>query len=511
MGLSLLNWLRSMKREWKTAFVSTFLFALLIHIYKFTNTLPNHDSLFNYYSDQNVLGSGRWLLSIACGFSSWFDLPWVTGLISVFFIALTVVIIVDIFEITNPVLICLCGGLLAAFPGITETFFFGFTADGYMIAMFLSALSVRFVQVENIGIRSCILSGACICCSCGIYQGYVAFGLVLALFDLVLIILEDRCSPEKLRKWILAQVLIYISALASYYMIWKGIMWLDGSSANDYQGISTLSLSLRTILQGIPKTIKTMILLLLEWNVLEHHWTLYGVLNMIFLIFFAIGLLAAIRKTGTCRQYGRSLLLLLCLAAVPFAACVWFFVSPEVSYRPMMLVSIALVYIFSAVLYERYAQRNAKNLMALLLSVIIFNNSLVANISYYFMNRMYFATYATASEMVSRIHSLDTDAREIAVVGNVIYEVALDDIEESTQIKLMANMLEKNLIYDDVHLLMFINETFYCDYRLADTEALQSGAIAEAAERMDCWPASSSVQIVDDVIVIKLAEPVITE
>ncbi len=174
-------------------------------------------------------------------------------------------------------------------------------------------------------------------------------------------------------------------------------------------------------------------------------------------------------------------------------------------------MSIALVYIFSAVLYERYAQRNAKNLMALLLSVIIFNNSLVANISYYFMNRMYFATYATASEMVSRIHSLDTDAREIAVVGNVIYEVALDDIEESTQIKLMANMLEKNLIYDDVHLLMFINETFYCDYRLADTEALQSGAIAEAAERMDCWPASSSVQIVDDVIVIKLAEPVITE
>ena len=35
----------------KMAFLSTTIIGLLIHIYKFTNTLPNHDSVYNYYSD----------------------------------------------------------------------------------------------------------------------------------------------------------------------------------------------------------------------------------------------------------------------------------------------------------------------------------------------------------------------------------------------------------------------------------------------------------------------------
>ena len=95
MGEGLLLFYRTkLKKEYKFAFFSTFLIAMLIHLYKFANTLPNHDSVYNYYSDQNILGSGRWALSMACGISSYYDLPWVIGLISCVFIALTVVMIV---------------------------------------------------------------------------------------------------------------------------------------------------------------------------------------------------------------------------------------------------------------------------------------------------------------------------------------------------------------------------------------------------------------------------------
>ena len=65
---------QKIKKSWKIAFVSTFIAGLLVHIYKFTNTLPNHDSVMNYYADQNILGSGRWFLSIACGISSYFEM-----------------------------------------------------------------------------------------------------------------------------------------------------------------------------------------------------------------------------------------------------------------------------------------------------------------------------------------------------------------------------------------------------------------------------------------------------
>lgn len=239
MGAEILCFYRTkLKKEYKIAFISTFFITLLIHLYKFTNTLPNHDSVFNYYSDQNVLGSGRWALSLACGISSYYDLPWINGLLSCIFIALTVVVIVALFELKNPVLIGLTGALLAASPATTETFFFLFTADGYMIAMFLAALSVYFSKIGETRKTRLILSGACIAISCGIYQAYVSFALLLAVCYLIDALLQNKFSEKDYLKWILHQVIIYIVSLAAYYIIWKLCMYLSGTAANNYQGIS---------------------------------------------------------------------------------------------------------------------------------------------------------------------------------------------------------------------------------------------------------------------------------
>lgn len=100
MGENIINLYKTKcRKEWKIAFISTLVIGLFVHIYKFTNYLPNHDSMYNFYSDQNVLGSGRWFLSIACGFSSYFDLPWINGIFALIYIALTSVIIIKLFEV----------------------------------------------------------------------------------------------------------------------------------------------------------------------------------------------------------------------------------------------------------------------------------------------------------------------------------------------------------------------------------------------------------------------------
>ena len=198
MGEGLLLFYRTkLKKEYKFAFFATFLIAILIHLYKFANTLPNHDSVYNYYSDQNILGSGRWALSMACGISSYYDLPWVIGLISCVFIALTVVVIVALFKMKNPVLIGLTGALIASSPATTETFFFLFTADGYMISMFLAALAVYWTRIEESRKSRWIFSGICICVSCGIYQAYVSFALVLAVCYFMDALLDNRHSKEQ--------------------------------------------------------------------------------------------------------------------------------------------------------------------------------------------------------------------------------------------------------------------------------------------------------------------------
>ena len=86
------------KNTWKIAFFSAFIIGFLIHIYKFTNTLLVADSLYNFYSTQDMLASGRWFLSIACAPSSYFDLPWVTGLLSLFYMGIAAAAIAEVFE-----------------------------------------------------------------------------------------------------------------------------------------------------------------------------------------------------------------------------------------------------------------------------------------------------------------------------------------------------------------------------------------------------------------------------
>ena len=82
MGTELIQLIRKkISKEERIAFCTAFLFTLMVHLYKFTNTLLNHDSIYNGYASRNVVGSGRWALTYACGISSYYDLPWVLGLL----------------------------------------------------------------------------------------------------------------------------------------------------------------------------------------------------------------------------------------------------------------------------------------------------------------------------------------------------------------------------------------------------------------------------------------------
>ncbi len=172
---------QNVKQEWKLAFLSAVVFGLLIHTYRFTNSMLNHDALYNVYSSQKMVASGRWFLSIACGFSSYFSLPWMIGVLSVLFLALTTVVVVDIFKAENPVLIVLISGILVSSPAVADTFCFEYTADGYMIAMFLAALSVRLCLFEEKRFWAMVGSGACIRVPLGIKKADTRMGICLRL------------------------------------------------------------------------------------------------------------------------------------------------------------------------------------------------------------------------------------------------------------------------------------------------------------------------------------------
>lgn len=509
MGAGILRFYREkVKKRWKTAFTSAFFLGLLIHLYKFTNTLYIRDSVLNDYASQNIVASGRWFLSAACSLSSWFDLPWLIGLFSLVLIGLTAAVVADLFRMENPVVIVLSSGLLVSFPAVTATFFYEYTADGYMLAMLLAALAARLTAMEGRGALRWLAAGVCLCFSCGIYQAYVSFALTLSICHFLQEALEGRRSTGDCLRWIGAQAAVYAGGLAAYYGVWKLCLRLEGVQATGYQGIDRVGrVDASVFRQAVDNVFYKFRWFMLDWGILEDGWTVYAALNVLFFAALALGLLLAARGSGLFRRPVQLLLSLLAVAAIPFAAFLWYFTSPAVGYHPLMLQGLAAPYIFTAVLYDRWFPPRQSTLAGLLLAAILLNFSVQANIGYFYLHRCYEATYQTCGELLSRVHLLtDMDPIPITVVGSTFDETYLDQGTEARAVRNMYQLLQKTLVYDQGHLVEFMRIAFDCDLVYPPAEERERLAASPEVASMACWPAAGSVAVVDGTVVVKLAD-----
>lgn len=527
------------KKSWKLAFVSAFVVGLLVHMYKFTNTLLGHDSLFNIYGTQNVVRSGRWFLAVACSLSSFFDLPWVNGVLSLIWIGVAAAVVIDIFRIENPVLILLTGGLLVTFPAVTQTFYFEYTADGYMLAMVMAALTVRFSMIGERRKSRLFLSFCCITLTCGIYQAYVSFALVLSLGYFMTELLENRYEKKLYTLWIRNQILIYGLGMAAYYVIWQIAMVCQGNlQPNQYMGIDTIGqIGPGFLWDAVKQTMTSFVSVFMVWNFLRRGLTMYTVLNILFLMAAAYIVVTAVRKSRLYTRKSQMLLFLLCMAAIPFAVFIWFFASQGIQYVVRMEQSVCLLYILCGVLANRWLKPGKSDIAALLLAVIIFNNGVTANMMYQYMHRCYEESYATGVEIATHIHLLDDGTqKEIVIVGLTSW-FSEEEYESGGGLKELALLksIYNNLFSAGSCPALFLSEVVGLElsyYRvnpemevppvdvgsnnwpvsggwtwrfpLAD-EAVKAKLIdTKQVADMPVWPAADSIQVIDDLIVIKL-------
>lgn len=510
MGTELLAFCQErIKRTWKIAFLSAFILFLLIHFYKITNYLPNHDTLYNFYSSQNVVGSGRWFLKYACGISSYFDLPWFNGLLCAVYLGLTTACIVELLDIRNPVVIVLTAGILAGTPSTTETLFFGYTADGYLLGLVLSALSAC-LSCRAGKLSRYMVSAVLLCLACGIYQSCVSFAVMCCICYLVLRLLNSEITVKESWCWIGRHVIIYVVAMVCYYGVWKLILQLEGISATSYQGIDSLGkISIATIIQSCIQSVANILLYFVEWNILEHPISLYASLNIVFLLCFATVVVTALIKSRVYRSAYRLLLILVCLGATVPMLSIWAFISPGVAYRPMMLHGICLYYVLALILFDKWIPARFSTSFAVLVTVIVFNFAVMANISYFWMNKCYEKTYYRGMELMNTIVSTELvngDIKKLAFIGKRVEEVYSDDSLLAQKVHILSMCLEEDLLYDHIHTWLFLEQTFgleidrVLDAQLAELEA------REQVQQMPIWPAEGSSQVVDGVLVVRIGE-----
>lgn len=542
MGESIIKLYRDkVKKKWKTAFLSAVIMGFMVHFYRFTNYFPNHDGLFNFWSTQNMVASGRWFLAPACAISSCFDLPWVIGIFSVLFMALTAVLISEIFEMKNPCLIVLSSGLLVSFPAITETMFFEFTADGYMLAMLLGTAAVYLTRMSRgIHWKSGISAAVCICLTCAIYQAYVSFAFVLAVCCFLWELLENRQKNGVYWKWIAYQAGIYAAGLSLYYGIWQLAMQLSDISPSGYEGISSMgAISAGTVLTAAKQCLTSFVWFFLERNPLKYGFSFYSVLGILFAAAFVTICLLAFHKSGLRKRPVEAMLFLLCLLSLPFGCYLCYFISPGVEYFTRMLQSVVILYILVGVLCERWGNGICKNLVMFLLIGVIFNNSVMANVCYAHLNRCHEQSLATAAELSARIHLVDDGTAEnVAFTGSIGGNWAITEEETMDASKLGTlgplKTVNYSLLSDRDLIVLFLDR--YLDFTLeyyrthdaqmpvyhfsqtapttsgyefrfpiADGQTVEALTATEEYRQMGLWPGKNSVRQIGNTIVVRLS------
>ncbi|MFC2947680.1 glucosyltransferase domain-containing protein [Virgibacillus sediminis] len=497
------NFNRMLKREWKIAFISAVIIGFLTHMFVFTNALPNHDGILNIYSEQKKYTSGRFFLGPVSGVGSYFDLPWINGLLSMVYLALIAVFLTEFFKLTKKTSIVLTAGLIVTFPTVASTFSYMFTADAYMAGFLLGVLAVWMTGKYKYGF---LPASTIVYVSVGIYQANLTLILTLVTVWMVTELIKNTLYKPLFL--LLSKYMVMTTiGMGLYAVTFKLYQRYEGMT--NYQGLDQVGMSLGNVGEQLREIIDTFKEFLFRGFFTDYPVNLFEILNVLLIVAIVAGLIISIivHKVALARIG----LIVIGFVLLPVFSFFLYFVSPAVSYHMLMVMSLAIIYILPIILYDRMH----KPLLSvqwfswgtvILAALIIFNFSIISNIAYFNMNLKYEKSYGYTLRILDRIEQTEgyENADTLAVIGypNVETDLGSNTVPQSipSMTGAMGDIFLSQTYQFSVMLHHFIGENI---------EAASNGQLEElqgsrTLEQMDAWPAESSVRVVDDTVIVKL-------
>ncbi len=499
---------RRIKREWKIAFLSAFILGLLIHMPVMLSDIPNHDGLDSMYFDQNMITSGRWFLMIACGFSSYYTLPWLIGVLGLLFLALSAAALTELLEVRDSVAIVLISGLLVSFPALASTFAYVFTLDGYMLALFLAILAVLFTKKKRLGFLG---GGICLAFSMGTYQAYVSVAMLLSIYCILMTLMDTLTLREKLQK---SLRYLYMGLLGAgmYYVILQVLLRIQGKELDTYQGINTLEsagASGEGLMEMLAVSYRDFGAFSLKGNVLFNGWISAAAIII-------LGISAAWTLTALClrKKWWKNpaffVIMALLAAVLPLVTNAILFISPDLTYHLLMRYQWVIYLIVMTAFVSRYAKalpgNGAMQWCALLgAGALVFHYGVTDNIGYSNLEKRYEKTYAYCVRLLDRIEQTEGyyQGIPIAIVGVVgDHQFPLTDITGDVT----SNMIGLNgdsLLYTSDNYEAFIKNYLGATLNFLPAQAMED--IYESPEyvEMESFPGKTSTKVVDGILYVK--------
>lgn len=491
----------------RLAFFSAFVAGLLTHMVILTSDIPNHDGLASIYFDQNMITSGRWFLGAACAPTSYYSLPWLIGLFSLFYIALAATALRRILGMENSALVVLGSVLIAVFPSLSANFAYVFTMDGYMLGMLLCVCSVWAASSKwRFG---WLTGGILLAFGMGCYQAYICIAILLCLYKVGELLMQEETVKNKVTGTV-RYAGMGIFGVLLYYVLLKILLVVQGKELDTYQGINGMSSGNGL---GIVNTLKTMYSDFISFTfgssvILTNALTVVA-LVLIF-VCAAAGFIGISWKKGYLKKplfYVFSLAFLLIL---PCAMNGILLISADVNYHVLMRYQWAYLIVVLVAIADKGLGKNkisAAGLWVVVVALVAVNLSYinVDNISYSNLQKKYEKTYAYCLRLADRIEQTEgyyegIPIAMVGVVGNDSYPET--DITSEVTDDLLG-IGGDYLIYKSENYDLFFKHYLGITFNMVSSDEVVNFYNEDFYAEMPSFPGEGSVILHDGVIYVK--------
>ena len=496
------------KPTWIAA-IFAFVTGIAVHLFGLVNILHNHDNITRSWGYGDGISSGRWFLHLVgeavSAIGGNVNLPLVCGVIFIAFLALSAALFVSVIGIKGRKSAAIIGAVFVTFPAVTSTMFYRYTAGYYGLAIFLSVLAVWVIDKNKFGF---IISGVFTALALGIYQAYLP--LTVAMLVLVMIkrvLTEDESFLKHLLRGIRYCASVVIG-LVLYFVIMRLSLAVMGIELTGYQGIGTMGkLSISQIPSLVITAFKSFILMPFEnycslssINAIKYSYIFLGLVTVATVIYVLIikkKKLTDVIMTvflGVMFPIAVNLIVIMCPDSVIYTLMVY-------SFAVVLCTPIVLVETCPAGSIRKYTSAGA---MALVLCLVM-SYSYLANVNY---SSMYYANRQTENYLnglITQIRSTEgfTADKKWVLVGDYINDPLFYDPWQSVDI-----------FGGSAHTYGTINgysRNWWIESYTGITPPWADGNTTKKIENSDevadmpTWPDSGSIQIIDDVVVIKIS------
>ncbi|MDD3138573.1 MAG: glucosyltransferase domain-containing protein [Lachnospiraceae bacterium] len=488
------------------------IFGILAHFVMLADYLFNHDAISMFYSDLSwTLAQGKWFAGTISTIKGALPIHYVTGILGLVFLAMTSILIVNIFEIEKAMDKYVIITLFMIYPSVAICLIYN-ALDYFAITAFMSVLAA-FIAKKYTKV-SWVIAVVVLTLSIGTYQGYISFA---AAFFVVICIHKMISTDNKIVD-VIKEGLYYISILAVsailYYLILKVDIGIKGIELGSYKGADNMTQILNPIvlMNAIIVAFKLVAGYLWSDN-LGTQSIQFIVIYRFFVLVFVFTIIKKIITLIKKREYMRMILLIiLSFVIFPISVNLSGVLSNNVSFYYVTVYPLVLLFIETYLLASRDSEKVIgviiKDMTTLAMFCLIFNMFILDNTQYEKSRYSAMQISAKSTELCTTIHNVKgvTNDTPVVFVGKAPFSflksTGVGITYEEEHIRGIGSPSE--LIYSDEILESYLCNVLSYDLNIVHYDIFED-KFTKQIDLMNIYPSEGSVKLIDGNLFIKLS------